>query len=115
MLLGTSLLAASLESGHHYTPDYNCVGCNQVLLEQGLSCEEQERFFYNGTYTFEDYDYTEQFDFRNSPSEMIQYHCVCESSCVYFGNCCPDFYDTCPQFYPGLSGKRHIMFSLNTT
>ena len=49
------------QSGIFFDDPYNCVGCNQVLLDQGLSCEEQELFYHSGTFTFEGYEYTQQF------------------------------------------------------
>ena len=63
-----------------------CWGCNPVLLEMGISCEDQPT----------------ELEMSNSNEEMAHWRdCSCNSNCILYDNCCQDFQDTCPHFYKG--------------
>ena len=63
-----------------------CWGCNPVLLEMAISCEDQPT----------------ELEMSNSDEEMAHWRdCSCNSNCILYDNCCQDFQDTCPHFYEG--------------
>ena len=58
--------------------DWECFGCNPVLLGQGQSCIYQT---------------------ADSHIETESRDCACDSGCILFGDCCDDHVDTCSHLY----------------
>ena len=67
-----------------------CFGCNPVLLELGIPCENQKsasRFFGDGL------------------SSEEQRDCFCDDLCAQFGDCCDDHRNVCSHLYLNMKGK----------
>ena len=66
--------------------DLWCHGCNPVLHADGQECEDQTEV--NSNWSF----------WSKSNSDLYK-DCFCDTSCIFYEDCCEDHFDTCNHLY----------------
>ena len=78
----------------------DCFGCNPVLLELGISCDDQQS--------------ADRFPTESVSSFEHRRDCFCDDMCSTFDDCCDDHRDTCSNSYLTIEGKLVIIISIVT-
>ena len=77
----------------------NCYGCNPVLLELGVPCENQES--------------ANRFSNVNSTLEQRR-DCFCDDLCITFEDCCDDHREVCSHLFLTYKGNNLLDLYLTT-